>query len=156
MRGRVRKQDGALYLSGLRGWQTSGVKDGCFQRVRPAGGRLGVPTGLQVKKTGIRLEFAEPLADSAGQPDPWTASRWNYRWTSGYGSPHFKVSDPSKQGEDALEVKSAKLSPDRRSVFLEIGDLKPVMQMKIGYRVEAAAGGELKGAVYHTVHALGD
>jgi hypothetical protein len=74
----------------------------------------------------------------------------------GYGSPHFKVSDPAKQGEDALEVKSAKLSADRKSVFLEIDDPKPVMQMKIGYRVEAAAGGELKGAAYHTIHALGE
>jgi sugar lactone lactonase YvrE len=156
MRGRFRPQDGQLYVSGLRGWQTSGVKDGCFQRVRYVGGRLGFPLGLQVRKSGIRLEFPEPLAEAAGQAEHWTASRWNYRWTSGYGSPHFSVANPAKQGEDALEVKAAKLSADRRSVVLEVDDLKPVMQMKIGWRVPGEDGVELKGAVYHTIHALGD
>jgi hypothetical protein len=37
MRARFRKQDGQLYVCGLRGWQTAGVMDACLQRVRNTG-----------------------------------------------------------------------------------------------------------------------
>lgn len=154
MRGRFR--DGHLYLSGLRGWQTSGVKDGAIQRVRCTGKKIYMPVGLNALKRGVRLTFLEPLAESAGSPENWSASRWNYKWAVDYGSPHFSLEKPGKQGEDRLEIKAAKLSEDRRSVVLEIDDMKPVMQMKIGYTLSAADGSPVKGAVYHTIHALGD
>jgi hypothetical protein len=154
MRARVHKGD--LWVSGLRGWQTSGVKDGCLQRVRPTGRKVYLPVGLNALKRGVRLTFAEPLSESAAQAENWSASRWNYKWSVNYGSPHYSVDKPGKQGEDRLEVKAARLSEDRRSVVLEIDDMKPVMQMKIGYTVSAADGAPVKGAVYHTIHALGD
>ncbi len=152
MRGRF--HGGSLYVSGLRGWQTSGVKDGAIQRVRYTGKKIHMPVGLNALQRGVRLTFAEPLSESAGQPDGWSAARWNYKWAVDYGSPHFSVENPKKQGEDRLEIKAAKLSEDRRSVVLEIDDMKPVMQMKIGYTVLAADGTPVKGAVYHTIHAL--
>ncbi len=156
MRGRFRPQDGQLYVSGLRGWQTTGVKDGCLQRVRCTGKKIQMPVGLNLLKRGVRLVFAEPLDESAGQADVWNASRWNYKWAVDYGSPHFSVAQPGKRGEDKLEIKTATLSADRRSVVLEIDDMKPVMQMKIGYTLKAADGTPIKGAVYPTVHALGE
>jgi hypothetical protein len=156
MRGRFRPQDGQLYVSGLRGWQTSGVKDGAIQRVRYTGKKIHLPVGLNALKRGVRLTFLEPLSESAAQPDGWSASRWNYKWSSGYGSPNFSVANPGKQGEDRLDIRAVKLSDDRRSVVLEIDDMKPVMQMKIGYTVTAADGAPVKGAVYHTIHALGE
>ena len=108
-----------------------------------------------ILKTGVRLTFLEPLAETAAETGRWSASRWNYRWTSGYGSPHFSVENPKKQGEDGVEIKAVKLSDDRKTVTLLIDDMKPVMQMKIGYTVSAADGAPVKGAVYHTIHALG-
>ena len=154
MRGRF--HEGDLYVSGLRGWQTSGVKDGCLQRVRYTGKKIYLPAALNALKSGVRLSFLEPLAESAAEPGRWSAARWNYRWTNGYGSPHFSLENPKKQGEDAVEIQAVKLSPDRKSVTLEISDMKPVMQMKVAYTLTAADGAPVKGAVYHTVHALGD
>jgi hypothetical protein len=154
MRGRF--HDGQLYVSGLRGWQTSGVKDGALQRVRYTGKKIYLPVGLNALKTGVRLTFLEPLDGSAGEPERWSASRWNYRWTKEYGSPHFSVANPAKQGEDRLEIRAVKLSDDRKTATLLIDDMKPVMQMKIAYTVSAADGAPVKGAIYHTIHALGD
>ena len=127
---------------------------GALQRVRTTGKKIYLPVGLNALKSGVRLTFLEPLSDAAAEPGNWSASRWNYLWSKEYGSPHFSVENPKKQGEDRLEIKAATLSADRRSVVLEIDDMKPVMQMKIGYTVEAADGTPVKGAVYHTIHVL--
>jgi hypothetical protein len=51
-------------------------------------------------------------------------------------------------------VKSVSMGTDDRTVFLEIPDLKPVMQMSITYRIRAADGGQLHGEVVNTIHAL--
>jgi hypothetical protein len=55
-----------------------------------------------------------------------------------------------------LTVKSATVSADRRSVFLEIPDLRPAMQMQLKYEIKAADGIELRGQVINTIHALAD
>jgi hypothetical protein len=156
MRARFRPQDGQLYVSGLRGWQTSGARDGCFQRVRYTGAKFLLPVELNALNSGVRLSFLEPLGPSAAEADRWDVSRWNYLWSKEYGSPHFSVENPKKRGEDKLEVKRAVLSADGRSVLLEIDDMKPVMQMSITYSVKSADGRPVKGAVYHTIHALRD
>ena len=37
MRGRMNPRDSQVYVCGLRGWQTTGVKNGALQRVRYTG-----------------------------------------------------------------------------------------------------------------------
>jgi hypothetical protein len=39
-----------------------------------------------------------------------------------------------------------------RTVLLEIPGIKPVMQMGITYRLKAADGGWVEGAVYNTIN----
>lgn len=156
MRGRFRENDGQLYVCGLRGWQTSAGKDGCFQRVRYTGKPLDMPVGLKVHKNGLRLTFAEPLDKQlAADYDNWSIEQWNYRWTKTYGSKDYLVSNPQKQGHDELEIDDVHVSQDGKSVFLEVADLQPVMQMKIQYDIAAATGQKLRSAVYNTIHRLG-
>jgi sugar phosphate isomerase/epimerase len=52
-RGRMNPRDGQLYVTGLRGWTTSAVHDGCFQRVRYVGGE-------SVKRRESNVESREP------------------------------------------------------------------------------------------------
>ncbi len=156
MRGRVNPADRRLYISGLKGWQTTSPRDGCFDRVRYTGGKVYLPLGLEVKKSGIRLTFSEPLdPETASSPSRYSVERWNYRWTKNYGSKDWLFSDPGKMGRDRMEVLSAKLSPDGRSVFLAIEGLAPVMQMHLRYRLRASDGKDVRGDIYHTVHKLG-
>jgi type 1 glutamine amidotransferase len=155
MRGRFHPTDGALYVAGLNGWQTAARRDGCLQRVRYTGKPLTVPTGLGVHANGIRLSFASPLdAKTAADRSRYQVEQWNYRWSGDYGSRHWSVRQPGRVGQDRLSVSSAVLAKDGKSVFLEVKGMTPVMQMRVGYDVRAAGGGQLVGAVYNTVHRL--
>ena len=92
-------------------------------------------------------ELAEEL-------DSWKLERWNYRWARQYGSRDWSVAAPNKQGRDKLAVSSARLLPGGQGVFLEVADMKKVMQMGISYDLEDTEGGEMIGAIYNTVHAM--
>ena len=109
-----------------------------------------------MKDTGIEITFAEPLKkESAEDAGAWAIEQWNYRWTDNYGSPEVKVSDPKKNGHDQLDVKSVKLSADGKTVFLEVADLQPVMQMLIrGNGIEAADGTPVTVEIANTINAV--
>ncbi|MEX2214658.1 MAG: DUF6797 domain-containing protein [Phycisphaeraceae bacterium] len=155
-RGRFSPHDGQLYLVGMKGWQTSGARDGNFQRVRYVGGKVNMPVALTVHENGVRLTFTEPLdRELAEDVQSYNAQRWNYIWAKTYGSKDWSVADPSKQGRDAMKVTGAKLSADGKTVDLFIEDMKPVMQMAITYNLESVDGESMKNTVYHTIHKLG-
>ena len=155
MRARFNARDGQLYVSGLKGWQTSGARDGNFQRVRYTGQKLLMPGGLNVHSNGVVLRFHEKLdKELAEDKGSYAVKRWNYRWTRSYGSKHYKLSNPNEVGEDIVEVTSARLLDDGRSVFIGLADLKPVMQMEIGYDLETTDGQEVIGRVHNTIHKM--
>ena len=81
--------------------------------------------------------------------------QWNYRWTGNYGSPHFCVSNPNKQGHDEVEIFDARLSDDGRTVFLEIDELAPVMQMQIDLALAGADGQEVRRTLMATINMVG-
>ena len=39
-------------------------------------------------------------------------------------------------------------------MFLDLGSVQPVMQMRIAYDLETDAGEEVIGSLYNTIHAL--
>src|ERR1044072_1262353 len=61
MRGAFNPHDGQLYVTGLRGWQTSAARDGCFQRVRCRPEKLDLPLALHALTNALRITFAQPL-----------------------------------------------------------------------------------------------
>ncbi len=155
MRGRFSDRDGQLYVSGLKGWQTSGPRDGCLQRVRYVGGDWPRPLAWKAHQNGVLLRFGVKLDEElANDPESFAVHHWNYRWTKSYGSPDFKVSNPEEKGRDKLKVKSAKLLPDGQTVFIEIEGIQPVMQMEIAYDLETDQGDELVDKVHNTIHKL--
>jgi glucose/arabinose dehydrogenase len=155
MRGRFHPKDGQLYLAGLRGWQTTGVRDGCLQRVRYTGKPVHLVLGWRVTKTGVSLEFPNPLdRESATDPDAWGALWWNYLWSDKYGSPDYSVENPKKQTRDTVEIRSVTLSEDGRTVTLGIPGMRPVMQLLIKGRVKAADGAPVPVEFYGTVNRI--
>ncbi len=153
MRGRFHPKDGQLYVSGLRGWQTTGVRDGCLQRVRYTGKPVHTVLELHVRREAIELLFTNPLdRESALNPDAWGAVQWNYVWSEKYGSPDWSVADPKKQGRDPVEIRSIRLSEDGRTVTLEIPGLKPVMQMLVRARIRGADGTPIPLELVHTIN----
>lgn len=155
MRGRFNPHDGQLYVSGLKGWVTNAVQDGCLQRVRYTGKPIDVPIAVKTMQNGIALTFTNPLDQTAAEnPDHYAIEQWNYLWSEKYGSPEFRVSAPQTEGRDEVEILSATLLPDQRTVFLELASVKPVMQMGITYHLTSQAGTEVKQTYYHTINSV--
>lgn len=156
-RGRFSPFDGQLYVSGLRGWSSSAVNDGCFQRVRYTGDTPLLPTSIETVKNGVVLRFTDSLsAEVAQNRDNYLAERWNYRYSADYGSPELSVAHPNRMGRDEVEVRSATLLDDRRSVFVELADHRPVMQLAISYSLQTSAGTPFANTLYQTVHQIGE
>jgi glucose/arabinose dehydrogenase len=157
MRGRFNERDGQLYVTGLVVWQSDGARKGAVHRVRYTGQPVNMPTKLRATKQGIELTFTSPLDEvSAADVGNWAVEQWNYKWTADYGSPEFSVADPAKKGHDKVEVKSARLSKDKKTVFLEIPTIQPVMQMKISANVKAADGATVKQEVWNSIWKLAE
>ncbi len=172
MRARFNAVDHQLYLVGMKGWQTSAAKNGGFQRVRFTGQPVCMPLEMHARKNGMEITFTTPLDPaSANDLENYSLEQWNYVWSSAYGSPEISALAPAPipsdkggtewaktqkevQQHDPVTLKSAKLSADGRTLFLEIPDLKPVMQMKIKYQLKSAAGADAEQEIYQTINKL--
>jgi hypothetical protein len=105
-------------------------------------------------RDGLVLRFSEDLDGStAAEPDRYTVQAWNYRWTERYGSPDYDLE--GREGRSILVVRDVVVSADGRSVFLEIPDIQPVMQMQVDFRLRTPGGDTVRSFVHHTVHRLG-
>ncbi|HVR86273.1 MAG TPA: DUF6797 domain-containing protein [Planctomycetota bacterium] len=155
MRGRFNPVDGQMYFVGMRGWQTDGSRDGCFQRIRYTGKPINMPLVAKVTATSIAITFTDPLdPETAGAADSYTAVWCNLRWTADYGSPEFWVSQPNKKGREPLPVQGASLSPDRKTVTLKFEALKPVHHLVIKYKIRGADGAPINQEFDYTINKL--
>lgn len=153
MRGRFSPADGQLYVSGLRGWQTRAIRDGCFQRVRYTGTPATLPVDVETFKNGIQLTFNQTLdREMATNPDNFFVQQWNYLWSGTYGSPEFSVERPKEQGRDDVEVLSATLLDGDRSVFLEMPGRQPVHQLTLNWLLKSSDGDLVRGTYAHTIN----
>jgi hypothetical protein len=153
MRARFNPVDGQLYVAGLQGWQTKAVKISGFDRVRYTGKPVYTVEALKVTPRGLRLTFSQPLdPKEAADAQNYSARRWNYKRTSNYGSPTMSVKNPAKEGRDRVDVKSAALLPDGRSVEIEIEDFRPVNQMEIKFQLKAKDGTPIEQEFQCTVN----
>jgi len=151
--------DGHLYISGLNGWQSSAARNACFQRVRYTGKPVRLAKDFHITHGGVVITFTDSLdGKSAADTANWSAEHWNYEWAEHYGSPNVSVSDPKKKGndnvKDPVEVKSATLSSDGKTVTLTLDPHVPVMQMHIKYRIKSADGAEINSEIYNTIHKI--
>ncbi len=175
MRARFNPKDGQLYVVGLRGWQTTAVKNGCLQRVRYTGEKVRTPLDLKVSEGRVEVRFGEPLdASVAKDPGSWNLEIWNYLWSAAYGSPdlstklkpvqaaevgkdgkpEFSKEQMSQAKHDLLKVTRVELSADGRTAILHLADLAPCMQMSLKYNLRSTDGTELSGRITNTIHAL--
>jgi putative heme-binding domain-containing protein len=131
-RGRFNPKDGQLYVSGMLGWGTYSVEDGCFQRVRYTGAAAQLPRRTHVYRNGVLVEFTQALDRRfVEKAEHHFAQCWNYRYSSAYGSPEFSSSHYGLPGHDPVPIASAHLRADGRSLFLEMLDLQPVNQLHL-------------------------
>ncbi|MFO0919290.1 MAG: ThuA domain-containing protein [Planctomycetaceae bacterium] len=154
-RGRFSPHDGQLYISGLKGWVTSAVQDGCLQRVRYVGGQVPWPVRMKTYRNGIALEFGETLdRETAENPENYSVQACNYRYAKDYGSSDWRPSQPTAEGREDWDVSTVTLLNDQRTVFLEIPELTPVMQLIVNWSITGGDQTPLANSFSGTVNRL--
>jgi hypothetical protein len=160
--------DGSLYVLGFRGWQTNAAKQCAFQRIRYKQ-ELGlqIPEKLEYTDRGVRITFSTELdGELAEDTTSYSVQRWDYVRGPQYGSGEFSVDNPDKDAlekalknesknqlnRDNVEVESAKLSGDGRTVELVLEGMKPSMSLKVGYDLEDLDGEVLNSEIHATVY----
>ena len=95
----------------------------------------------------MALTFTDPLDQTAAtDPAHYSVKVWSIKRTADYGSNHYN--------EHPLRIRSASLSADGRTVFLEIPDIGPTMCMEIKYAIKGRGGEPVEGVVHNTIHHL--
>lgn len=149
MRGRFHPHDGQLYLAGMFAWAGSQTQPGGLYRLRYSGKPVHLPTELRATKSGMTIRFSGDLdAASASTASNYRVKVWSLERTKSYGSKHYD--------EHAIDVTSAALDTDRRTVHLKIPAIAPTWCMEIRYELRSAAGKRIDGRIHNTIHKLKD
>ena len=108
-----------------------------------------MPTQLKAAKETIDITFSEAInPESVGDTSRYKVKTWDLKRTRNYGSKHYN--------EQLLEVVSAKLLPDMKTVRLTIPDVAPTWGMEITCRLQDQAGKEFRRVIHNTIHQLGE
>jgi len=150
--GRLHPVDGRLYLTGFEIWGTSGARISGLFRVRPTGNPSWLPRRVEASKRGVLLAFGRELSpELASQLGRYSVDRWNYRQTHRYGSGNFELD--GEPGQESVPVASAKLSADRKTLFLGLPDMRPSDSLRLTYRIPHPDTDRVESA-YLTVRGL--
>jgi hypothetical protein len=152
----VNPVDKQVYVIGLTGWDDpEAVKYGVLSRVRYRGGEGHLVKDAEPVKDGIRLDFNFKLDSTDSRSvSHYNITQWNYKWTSDYGSAHYSIHQPGKEGEDKLPVTEAVLSPDGHSVLLHIPELGAAQTVRLRFEVKGEDGVSVKDYVYLTINKM--
>lgn len=101
---------------GISGYQPTTPRHAGLALLRQAS-PLAVPATLEVAPRRVDLGFARPVPAEFTLGSP-TLRLWNLRRSKNYGSGHYDWSDAP--GEELIGIESAALSPDRRTLTLEV------------------------------------
>jgi glucose/arabinose dehydrogenase len=149
MRGRFNPTDGQLYACGLFAWAGNRQTPGAMYRVRYTGKEAHIPITLNATTKGLRIVYTDPLdRTTAEDPSSYLIKSWDIHRTRGYGSSH--------QNEKVLEISSAQLDADGKTIFLTIPDIKPTWCMSIDMKLKSSSGREFKRSIHNTIHNLAD
>ena len=112
-----------------------------------------MPLKVVTKKGGLEVTFSGAL-DPASVADSENigAVGFNVVRTADYGSPEFSLKNPKKAGRDPVEVKSAKLLPDGRTVWLDMPELRAMTNLVVKFRLKAADGSPVQHELDYTLH----
>ena len=147
MRGRFNSADGQLYACGMFAWSSNRQQPGGFYRVRYGGEPVHLPIGIAAAEKELRLTFSGDLdAESVSELKNFRITCWDLKRTANYGSKHYN--------ERELEIGSAELLQDGRTVRLAIDDLAPTRGMEIEYSLTDTQGQRVRGKIHNTIHLL--
>jgi hypothetical protein len=145
MRGRF-AADGALYTCGMFAWAGNAIGPGGFYRIRRSGKPAFLPLAIHAMKGAFSVTFSDPLSERSVKPDAFAFKAWSLKRTANYGSKHYD--------EHSLEITAARLSPDRRTVTLDIPALAATHCYELKAKLAGADGATIDRSLHGTIHRL--
>jgi len=143
MRGRFHP-DGALYASGMFAWAGNANDPGGFHRIRHTEAPACLPLAIHATRTGLTINFSEPLDPASVTPAAFNFKVWSAKRTANYGSKHT--------GEQELTVSAAAASADGKSVRLTIINMAPTMFYELKANLRSAGGAAVVHSIHGTIH----
>jgi putative heme-binding domain-containing protein len=149
MRGRFSPSDGQLYCCGMFAWAGNQTQPGGFYRVRCTGKPVQLPVALKAQKAGMAVTFSGAIDPKAATDlANYAVKTWSLKRSANYGSKHYD--------EKPVAVTGAKLSPDGKTVTLELAEQKPTWSMEIKYTLKGLDGKPFEGVIHNTIHGVGE
>ena len=145
MRGRFAADD-ALYTCGMFAWAGNATAPGGFHRIRRNERPANLPIAVRAAKGSLAVTFSEALDRESVKRDAFAFKVWALKRTKSYGSKHYD--------EALLSIASARLSPDGRTVTLDIPMLSPTMCYELKLALKAPDGMSFERSLHGTIHAL--
>ncbi|MCY7351498.1 MAG: hypothetical protein LH606_12675 [Cytophagaceae bacterium] len=118
-----------------------------LQRIVYQGGEGMEVLNISLTKTGFDLTFTQPLDPATAlKPEMYGLNRFYYEYHLAYGSKKFD--------EQPVAVTSAKLSPDGKTVSLELAELKPgyLYEMTLGNLTSTSGKTPLSRLICYTLN----
>lgn len=153
VRGRFSPRDGQLYVGGMFAWASSRQdQEGGLFRIRRTDQPIDMPLSLNVHtgKSGesvVDIGFTDQLdAEAAKQLDRYEVRMWDLKRSQNYGSDHLN--------EHELEIASARVLADGKTLQLTLPDLEPTWGMSIALKLKCQDGREVERLIHNTVHKI--
>lgn len=154
-RSRFNPRDGHFYVAGSSGWGSYAKEPGSLQRVRHTGGDMFLPREVETRENGLIVRFNARVDPSSLQLSKAFCEQWNYLYSSAYGSGEYSPRNPGRLGHDPVKIRSLTALEDGRSVFIEIPQLHPVMQLHLYLELQTADGRSVTPDIYYSIFQLG-
>lgn len=140
----------SIFACGFQVYDSSVSKNWGIARIRLSGAPVTVPVEARSCSDGVLLSFSAPLDPASVGQESIIASAWNYKRSHEYGSGRFnRAGEP---GIDPAPIGQVLLSADRKTVFIHLPELVPVMQLEIEHAFQFESGERANGKVYFTIH----
>ena len=147
---RMHPSNRSFFACGFQIYDSRTSKNWGLVRVRLNGAPLTAPVDARSCSDGVLISFAAPLDPASVGQEGILAATWNYQRSKEYGSGRFTSS--GQPGLDPAPVGKVLLSTDRKTVFVHLPGLAPVMQLEVAHAFRFAGGEKAEGKVYFTIH----
>lgn len=154
-RARFNPADGQLYLTGADGWGNYAMDDGSFDRIRLTDESANVPVAWKAHANGLHITMSDPIDLDSVRIGETFVQQWNYEYSPGYGSREYSVKQPYSNGHDPVPVTSVQVL-DERTLFFEMPEMVPVMQMHLVSRFRDAEGDPVLLELFPTILSLAE
>jgi cytochrome c2 len=147
---RMHPSNRSFFACGFQIYDSRAAKNWGICRIRPSGVAPSTPVDARSCSDGVFLSFSAPLDPASVGQESIIAAAWNYKRSGEYGSGRFnRAGEP---GIDPVPIGQVLLSADRKTVFIHLPGLAPVMQLEINHAFRFASGVKAEGKVYFTIH----